>query len=119
MKEITILVVEPGKEPYEKKIEYSSEENISASLKNLQDIVGGTIEEGCMFTKDPVAVVVNDAGKLLNLPKNRLLPYFGSIPRRSTSDMIHGTFIVIGTTRNDYGSLIPELVKKYKKVFKL
>ena len=31
MKEITILVVEPGKEPYEKNIKYSAE-NMSISL---------------------------------------------------------------------------------------
>ena len=118
MKEITILVIEPGKEPYEKNIEYSAE-NMSISLKNLQNIVGGRVEEACMFTRDPVTVICNESGKLLNLPKNRYLPYLGKFPKRTKPDMIHGTFIVIGTTADDYGTLSPEMIEKYKKIFKL
>ena len=59
-----VLVVEPGKAPYES--------DISPGLESLQKAVGGYIEITYPFD-DPVAVVCNEEGKLLGLPLNRAL----------------------------------------------
>ena len=42
------------------------------SLKTMQELVGGTIQAVYPF-EEPVALVCNDEGKLLNLPQNRPL----------------------------------------------
>ena len=59
-----ILVVEPGKHPYEKEI--------SGTLKEMQEIVGGPIQAIYPF-RDKVGVVCNDEGLLLRMPFNRQL----------------------------------------------
>ena len=61
---LTVLVVEPGKEPYEKEIE--------PGLRSLQTEVGGDIAAVYPFD-DPVALVLNDEGKLIGLDLNRAL----------------------------------------------
>ena len=57
-----ILVVEPGKHPYEKEIE--------GTLKEMQKIVGGRIQALYPF-RDEVGVVCNDDGISLQMPFNR------------------------------------------------
>ena len=57
-----ILVVEPERRPEVREID--------DSLKAMQDIVGGLIQPIYPFD-DPVALVCNDEGKLMNLPANR------------------------------------------------
>lgn len=57
-----VLMVEPGKVPYET--------DLASDLKSLQKAVGGTIE--CVYPyTEPVGLVCNDEGKLLGLPLNR------------------------------------------------
>ena len=59
---MTVLVVEPRKEPYVKEID--------PGLHSLQAEVGGDIGATYPFS-DPVALVCNDEGKLIGLDLNR------------------------------------------------
>ena len=101
---ITVLVVEPGKRPYTKKIE--------PGLKSLQREVGGHIEAVYPFP-EPVAIVCRETGKLDGGPLNRAL-------RDETGtiyDIIAGTFLVVGLTEEDFGSLSPELLQVFTQRF--
>ena len=101
---ITVLVVEPGKRPYTKKIE--------PGLKSLQREVGGHIEAVYPFP-EPVAIVCLESGKLDGCPLNRAL-------RDETGaiyDVIAGTFLVVGLTEEDFGSLSPELLQTFSQRF--
>ena len=104
-KKITVLVLEPGKEPYVKVIE--------SSLAGLQKEVGGCIQALYPFD-DPVALIVNDEGKLIGLPWNR--------PLRDSDgfiyDVIVGTCLVVGLTKDNFGALPQELVAKYTQIFR-
>jgi hypothetical protein len=104
MGEILALIVEPEKAPYTK--------IILDELQTLQDIVGGNIEVVYPF-EDLVGLIVNEEGKLLDLPLNRALrDEDGNI-----YDIIAGTIIVVGLGEGDFTSLTPELVEKYTKFF--
>ena len=59
-----VVIVEPGKKPVV--------QNIDNTLTSMQQIVGGTIQAVYPF-EEPVALICNDEGKLLNLPLNRAL----------------------------------------------
>ena len=101
---ITVLVVEPGKRPYTKKIE--------PGLKSLQREVGGHIEAVYPFP-EPVAIVCRETGILDGCPLNRAL-------RDETGtiyDIIAGTFLVVGLTEEDFGSLSPELLQAFSQRF--
>ena len=101
---MTILVVEPGKRPYTKKIQ--------PGLKSLQKEVGGYIEAIYPFP-ELVAIVCLETGKLDGCPLNRAL-------RDETGtiyDIIAGTFLVVGLTEEDFGSLSPELIQVFTQRF--
>ena len=103
---IRVLIVEPGKAPYAAEI--------SAGLAALQEKVEGLIQALYPFD-DPVAVIANDEGKLLGLPWNRpLFDEDGNI-----YDILVGTFLVVGLTEDDFGSLSDELIQKYTEVFRM
>lgn len=57
---ITVLVKEPGKDPYWK--------TIQSNLKSMQGIVGGYIER--LEIASGVAIILNEEGKLVGLPHN-------------------------------------------------
>ena len=59
-----VVVVEPKKKPMV--------QDIGSDLESMQKIVGGLIEAIYPF-EEPVALICNDEGKLLNLPLNREL----------------------------------------------
>ena len=59
-----ILIVEPGSEPYPAEI--------GDSLEAMQGVVGGLIDAVYPFD-EPIALICNDEGCLLNLPTNRPL----------------------------------------------
>ena len=69
--EITVLKVEPGKEP--------EEVTIPNTLEAMQEMVGGFIE---IVYLDDVCLVCNEEGKLMGLEGNR----------RVGRDIISGTF---------------------------
>ena len=102
---MTVLVVEPMKEPYVKEID--------PDLHSLQAEVGGDIGATYPYS-DPVALVCNDEGKLIGLNLNRgLRDENGEI-----YDIVAGTFLVVGLGEEDFASLSPELIQKYTEQFK-
>ena len=102
---LTVLVVEPMKEPYVKEI--------APSLHALQAEVGGDIAASYPFD-DPVGLVLNDEGKLIGLELNRSLrDEHGEI-----YDIVAGTFLVVGLGAESFASLPPDMIQKYTEQFK-
>ena len=102
---MTVLVVEPMKEPYVKEID--------PGLRSLQAEVGGDIGAAYPF-RDPVALVCNDEGKLIGLDLNRGL----RDENGELYDIMAGTFLVVGLGEEDFASLSPELAQKYTEHFR-
>ena len=102
---LTVLVVEPMKEPYVKEID--------PGLHALQAEVGGDIAASYPFG-DPVGLVLNDEGKLIGLDLNRSLrDEHGEI-----YDIVAGTFLVVGLGPESFASLSPDMIQKYTEQFK-
>ena len=102
---LTVLVVEPMKEPYVKEI--------APGLHALQAEVGGDIAASYPFD-DPVGLVLNDEGKLIGLDLNRSLrDEHGEI-----YDIVAGTFLVVGLGPENFVSLPPDMIQKYTEQFK-
>ena len=96
---MNVLIVEPGKAP--------REAEIGNGLEALQETVGGYIEAVYPY-EDPVALVCNEEGKLIGLPLNRKL---------EDHDIIAGTFFICGLNEDNFDSLPPNLMEKYKEKF--
>ena len=102
---LTVLVVEPMKEPYVKEID--------PGLHALQAEVGGDIAASYPFD-DPVGLVLNDEGKLIGLDLNRSL----RDERGEIYDIVAGTFLVVGLGPESFASLPPDMIQKYTEQFK-
>lgn len=103
---ISVLIVEPLKEPYIK--------TISNGLKTLQNEVGGNIEAIFPFD-DLSSIVLNSDGKFRGLAPNRALyDCEGQL-----CDVIAGTFLVLGTAGEDFCSLSEEQAMKYMEKYKV
>ena len=101
---IHVLVIEPGKKPYEK--------DIGSDLASLQNAVGGYIQAVYPYI-EPVGLVVDEEGKLSGKELNRALrDEDGDI-----YDVIVGTFLVVGLGAEDFASLSPELCEQFKAKF--
>ena len=101
-----VLVVKPEHRPEVREIE--------GSLKSMQEIVGGLIQPVYPFD-EPVALVCNDEGKLVNLPANRgLRDKDGQI-----YDIVCGTFFLCGAPADSdhFTSLTPEQIERYEELF--
>lgn len=98
------IMVEPGYE--------ARKVNIEGSLENLQAIVGGYIQALYPW-EDPVAIIVNEDGKFLGDPNRVLLDENGEI-----YDILTGTFLVVGLTEDNFGSLSDEMAEKYLEKFR-
>ena len=99
-----ILILENEKVPYEAEI--------SHDIHAMQNVVDGSIEPIYFTPKDDAIVYCNDEFLLHDYAPNR---FVGEI-------LVHGTFFVVGNTRNDYGewescSLTEEQVAKYMQQF--
>lgn len=104
-KTMKVLIIEPGKVPYSA--------DIPSGLESLQKQVGGLIQALYPFTDPDAAIICNDEGKLLDLPWNRpLFDEDGNI-----YDIIVGTFLVVGLTEDDFGSLSEEQIQRYTEYF--
>ena len=100
-----VLLVEPGKE--------ARMTEVSNDLRSLQSLVGGYIEATYPFD-DPVALVCNDEGKIMQMPLNRALRgEDGKI-----YDAIAGPFFICGLGEDDFCSLPKELQGKYMDKFR-
>lgn len=102
---MTVLVVEPMKEPYIK--------DIGTDLKSMQSAVDGDIQAIYPYD-DLVAIVCNEEGKINGLPLNRAV----YDEDKTMIDIIAGTFLVTGLTEDNFGSLDVDLIKKYSDMFK-
>ena len=86
---MNVLMVEPGKAPYETQI--------GNDLQSMQALVGGYIQAVYPF-EQPVALVCRESGKLDGLPLNRALrDADGDI-----YDIVAGNFFIVGLGQNDF-----------------
>lgn len=94
-----VLVVEPGYAPYEKSIN---------GLDEMQATVGGLIQAIYPY-EEQVAIVCNEEGLQHGLEFNRSVPggYGGVV----------GTFFICGLGEEDFCSLTPEQMEKYRKEY--
>ena len=102
---LRVLIVEPGKEPYEAEIR--------DELEAKQSVVGGLIEPVYFAEKDNVLIYCDEEFLLKSCEPNRKV---GDI-------IIHGTFMVVGNGENEYDegievSLTDEQVKEYSAMFR-
>lgn len=101
-----VVIVEPQKKPMVREI--------GDSLESMQEIVGGLIEAIYPFD-EPVALICNEEGKLLNLPLNQALRNdVGEV-----YDIISGTFFICAAPPgNDrFTDLTDQQVKMYMERF--
>lgn len=103
-----ILKIDPGKAPEVMEIE--------DSLETMQSIVGGMIQAVYPF-EEPVAMIVNDEGKLTGLEMNRSL-------RASDTgiiyDIVCGTFFLCGAPADseNFTDLTEEQLSYYTDYYK-
>lgn len=102
---MTVLIVEPMKEPYIKEID--------PGLDVMQAEVGGLISAVYPFN-DPVAVVCNDEGKMNGMELNRSL----RDDQGQIYDIVAGPLVVTGLGEENFASLSPELAEKYMEHFR-
>jgi hypothetical protein len=106
---IQVVIVEPFKKPYKK--------TIPNNLEAMQGIVGGYIENLFIGRTDKAAqvgIVLNEEGKLKDLPMNRRLV----AGNRSLLDFIVGTFFITAyNLQGDNISLTDQEAEKYIKRF--
>jgi hypothetical protein len=95
--DMRVMVVEPGKKPYEK--------YINNTLEDISEIVGGYIETYEMDNK--TIVILNEEGKINNLEPNRRIPH----------DVLVGTFIVVGEEGEDFCSLTDKQIEYVNERF--
>jgi len=100
VEQMTVLMVEPGYAPYEK--------TIPNTLEAKQELVGGLITAIYPY-EEMVAIIANDEGILLNMEFNRSVEggYGG----------VFGSFFVCGLTEDDFCSLPPDQMERFKKKF--
>lgn len=101
-----VIVVEPKKKP--------TAQDIGSDLESMQKIVGGSIEAIYPF-EEPVALICNEEGKLLNLPLNRAL----RDDEGNVYDIISGTFFVCAAPPDSdrFEGLTDQQVKTYIERF--
>lgn len=100
-----VLMVEPGKIPFETEI--------SDELEALQNAVEGDIQAVYPY-EDPVALICNEEGKLLGLPLNRSL----TDDEGNVYDILVGKFLLVGLGEENFTDLPSDLMEKYKEKFK-
>ena len=107
MDTINVIYVEPGKEA--RTIEIKDE------LKEMQNLVGGMIEEYMPF-EDEVAIICNDEGKMNGMPLNRGV----ADDNGKLMDIIAGPFFIAyaPVESEKFLSMPKELEEKYKEKFR-
>ena len=102
---MNVLMVEPGKVPYET--------DIGDGLEAMQKAVGGCIQAVYPY-EESVALVCNEEGKIEGLPLNRAL----RTEDGEIYDIIAGKFFICGLGEENFCSITPELAEKFKEKFK-
>ena len=95
-RKVSVIIKRPGGKPYKT--------NISVSIKNLQNTVGGNIN--IVRMREDMAFIVNEEGHLLGLPYNCTVCGID----------LYGTVIVIGVKRDEFDD-IPITFDQAKKLF--
>lgn len=98
---LRVMVVEPGKEPYE--------QFLRGDLESMQEVVGGYIETTRDKSLPGMVLVVNEEGKIKDLPINR----------GTHCDIICGTFFVCGNGRDDFRNLTDKEIEMIMQVYGL
>ena len=98
---IRILYVQPGK--------YPEERLVANELHPLQRLVGGYMQAVYPWSKDKVALVCNDSGKVDGLPLNRCIEDY---------DVIAGNFFICGFSGEEFCSLTDKQFRYYEKLFR-
>lgn len=104
-RELTVVIVEPCKEPYKKTIEHK--------LEAFQEIVEGHIETTCDDGLEDMLIVCNDEGEVNRLKINR------STRVGDYADYIMGTFFICGMGEDDFCSLTDEQAQRAIQRFAL
>ena len=102
---MNVLMVEPGKAPYETQI--------GSDLQSMQALVGGYIQ-AVYPIEQPVALVCNEYGKRDGLPFNRAL-------RDSDGDIydiVAGNFFIAGLGESELTDLPHELAEQFAEQFR-
>ena len=101
-----VLMIKPGKAPCRMELGHS--------LAEMQKAVGGSIQILYPF-EDPVALVCNDEGKLLDLPANRALRDKSG----AVYDIVWGDFFLCGAPADSdtLASLTEEQISRYERRF--
>lgn len=103
MKKVNILFVEPDSLPIEMEI--------NNDYRTIKGLIGGLIECPPIFSD--VEIIIDEEGKLKQLPLNRILTNQGRIV-----DMLVGPIIIASyDEEGEMTSLSPELMNKYKEIF--
>ena len=103
---MNVLMVEPGKAPYETQI--------GDGLQGMQGAVGGYIEAVYLY-EEPVALICNEDGKLKGLPFNRAL----RDENGSIFDIVVGNFFLVGIgDEDDFTDLPHELAEQFAERFR-
>lgn len=102
-----VVVVDPGKEAIIMEI--------ANTLEDMQETVGGRIEEFHAFDDDAV-ILCNEEGKIRGLTPNRLI----RDAHGNARDIICGTFFICYAPfeSESFLSLSDEMAEKYKEMFK-
>ena len=105
---MTVLIVEPGKEPYRNEVE--------DTLEAIQFIVGGLIQAVFPFDLEPVALVCNEEAKLDGLPPNRAL----RDEEGQIYDIVCGVFFLCSAPPDseNFESLTEEQIDRYTRLFR-
>ena len=102
---LNVLMVEPGKAPYETQI--------GSDLQSMQALVGGYIQAVYPY-EEPVALIANESGKLDGLPLNRALrDADGDI-----YDIVAGSFFIVGLGESDFTDLPHDLAEQFAEQFR-
>lgn len=96
---LRVMVVEPDKEPYEKVLR--------GDLESMQEVVGGHIETTRDNLLPGMVLVVNEEGKIKDLPINR----------GTHCDIICGTFFVCRLGSDDFKSLYDKDIERIKRIY--
>ena len=106
-RKIKVLLVQTMRKP--KEVEIRDE------LNAMQELVGGYIQEYFPFDEE-VALICNEEGKMMGLPPNRAI----YDENGQVMDVIAGDFFLClaPVTSENFESLSPELLEKYKEKFR-
>lgn len=100
-----VIILEPGK--------LARVDFIGTELEDLQKVVGGRIEPAYYF-EEPVCMVVNEEGKILELPLNRTVYN----DKHEMIDIVAGTAFICDCSTSKFKGLTQKQIDKYMDEFK-